>query len=100
MERALGEHYEQERDLEDQIRMLEHEQADRAERNEFPKKKYEIVDENENKDVGSTLIEEFGDGQEEEEPEPDIIMDEDRRMVYILAYAVCLKDYEDVQKKY
>lgn len=102
MERSLGDHFEKYRDVEDQIRLLDNEIAERMQRGIVAPKKKIIVPDEENKNAsteGTTLVSLEDDEAAEDDIYENEEIDEDKRMVLILAYSVCMKDIEAANKK-
>lgn len=112
MEEALSEHFERHRDLEEQIIMVDNEIANRRqkaysqrekEENEEKEKKKEAQAAS-NSEIENAEKQKLIDSDEEDEDDPFKNMDpdeidEERRMVWIMAFAICHKDFEEAEKK-
>lgn len=105
MERSLSDHYEKYRDMEDQIKMLDWDLNDLTVKSLLPSKKHAVPEveegENEGEGEGGTggglgYLEEEAAGEAIDENEE---FDEDKRVVLILAYAVCRQELDDARKK-
>lgn len=100
MERSLSDHYEKYRDMEDQIKLLDIELTELTQRSMIPKK-FEVQESEDNNgdDEVPAFLKSMDDDDEEEPIDENEEIDEDKRMVLILAYAVCTKDLEEAHRK-
>lgn len=112
MEEALSEHFERHRDLEEQIIMVDNEIANRRQKAYSQREKEENEEKEKKKEAQAASTSELenaekqqlidSDEEDEDDPfrnmDPDEI-DEERRMVWIMAFAICHKDFEEAEKK-
>lgn len=111
MEESLTDHFERSRDLEEQIVMVENEITSRRQKAIMQKEKEDKEDkakkaaekEAQRAAAAEAAAEIDSDEEDKEDPfysmEPDEI-DEDRKMIWIMAFAICSKDLEDAEQKW
>lgn len=106
----MTDHFERSRDLEEQIVMVENEITSRRQKAILQKEKEDKEDrekkaaekEAQRAAAAEAAAEIDSDEEDKEDPfyfmEPDEI-DEDRKMIWIMAFAICSKDLEDAEQK-
>lgn len=105
MEEALSDHFERHRDLEEQIIMVDTEIANRRQKafSQREKEEKDVAEKPSTADTESNQVSTI-DSDEEDKEDPFYNMDvdeidEERRMVWIMAFAICHQDIEECEKK-
>ncbi|CAL8100845.1 unnamed protein product [Orchesella dallaii] len=102
MEQALSDHFERHRDLEEQIIMIDNEIASRRQKAYTMREKEEKEGKEKEGPAVTDNAVNYNDSDEEETDDPYLNaedVDEERRMVWIMAFAICHKDLEDAERK-
>jgi len=107
VEQAVGDQHEKNRDLKDQMKHLEEELHRRRTKKEQPYKKSEFdqfAEEINQQEDRMTLLDVEDSGEEGLEEElasidTHIEHNEDRRMVQVFAYIVCMQDIEELERR-
>ncbi|ODM96566.1 Translin-associated factor X-interacting protein 1 [Orchesella cincta] len=102
MEQALSDHFERHRDLEEQIIMIDNEIASRRQKAYTMREKEEKEGKEKDGPAVTDNTVDYIDSDEEEPDDPYLNaedVDEERRMVWIMAFAICHKDLEDAERK-